>query len=323
MSNTLPISVLTGFLGSGKTTFLRRVLASPEMAETAVVINEFGTVGLDHLLVRASPDEIVQLASGCLCCAVRGDLVRTLHNLLARRSEGGLPRFRRIAIETSGLAEPAPILYTLAADAWLEQELRFDTLLTVVDAVAGLAALDRYAEATAQAVLADRLLVTKTDLAPAPSELIARLEAINPSAEIEDGQSVGSPATTLFAAATDASPRLLPRRLWSAPAHAHGVATLAVALRRPMTRLDFARALGGLARERGEDLLRVKGIVEFADDPGHPAAIHAVRHTLHPPEWFETWPDDNQTSRLVFITREIEAEDLLARFAPGDPEVLR
>jgi G3E family GTPase len=318
MSDALPISVLTGFLGSGKTSFLRRMLASPDMAETAIIINEFGAVSLDHLLVQASSDEVVQLASGCLCCALRGDLVRTLHDLLARRGAGDLPPFRRLAIETSGLAEPAPILYTLAADPWLEQALRFDTLLTLVDALTGLATLERYPEATAQAVLADRLLLTKTDLAPAPPALVERLGAINPAAPIEDAGGVPRPEAALFANDPNAPRRPLPRRLWSAPTHAHGIATVTIALRRPMARLDFARALGGLARDRGEDLLRVKGLVEFADDPGHPAAIHAVQHTLYPPEWFDAWPDDDRMSRLVFITRGIGPGEIVARFDAGD-----
>lgn len=314
---TLPIAVLTGFLGSGKTTFLRRVLAAPDMAETAVVINEFGAVGLDHLLVEASPDDIVQLPGGCLCCAVRQDLVRTLHRLLARRAEG--LRVRRLVVETSGLAEPAPILYTLAADPYLERALRFAAVLTLVDAVAGLATLDRHAEATAQAVVADRLALSKTDLAAPPPALTERLLALNPSAEITDTRALGDPAQALFAPVPPAGPR---RRLFAAPAsHTHGITSFALTLRRRMSRLDFARALGGLARERGEDLLRVKGIVLFADTT-RPAAIHAVQHTLYPPDWLDACPEGIGAGRLVFITRDIGADEVLARFAAGDPALL-
>ncbi len=313
----LPIAVLTGFLGSGKTTFLRRVLASPGMTETAVVINEFGAVGLDHLLVEASPDDVVQLPSGCLCCAVRQDLVRTLYRLLARRADG-LP-FRRIVVETSGLAEPAPILYTLAADPHLERALRFAAVLTLVDAIAGLATLDRHAEATAQAVVADRLLLTKTDLATPPAALTERLLALNPSAEIADARALDDPAQALFGSPAHAAPR---RRLFAAPvAHTHGIGSFALALRRKMSRLDFARALGGLARDRGEDLLRVKGIVAFAD-AARPAAIHAVQHTLYPPEWLDAWPSEVRPGRLVFITRNIGLDEVLRRFAAGDPAPL-
>ncbi|MEO8715103.1 MAG: GTP-binding protein [Acetobacteraceae bacterium] len=310
----LPIAVLTGFLGSGKTTFLRRALASPGMGDTAVIINEFGDVGLDHLLLEAAPDEVVRLPSGCLCCAVRQDLVRTLYRLLARRSDGDLPPFRRIVIETSGLAEPAPILYTLAADAHLEKALRFAAVLTLVDAVAGLATLDRYAEATAQAAVADRLLLSKTDLAAPPPALIERLAALNPNAEMTDA---ADPAHALFGPVTQA--RSHSRLFAAAATHTHGIGSFAIALRREMSRLDFARALGGLARDRGDDLLRVKGIVAFADRPDRPAAIHAVQHTLYPPDWLDAWPDAERLGRLVFITRAITCEDVLARFAHGDP----
>lgn len=315
----LPISVLTGFLGSGKTTFLRRVLTAEAMRDTAIVINEFGAVGLDHLLVEASSDDVVQLGNGCLCCMVRQDLVRTLYGLLARRAAGDAP-FRRVVIETSGLAEPAPILYTLAADARLERALRLDTVVTVVDGIAGQATLERFGEATAQVVVADRLLVSKTDLAPLSESLPRALAALNPTAELAEATDADAPSL-LFRGA-DAPARPLWRRPFASAAHSHGIVTLAVALRRPMSRLDFARALGGLARERGEDLLRVKGIVAFADRSGGPAAIHAVQHTLYPPDWLPDWPDNEHSSRLVFITRDIPQADILARFAEGCPVVL-
>ncbi len=315
----LPISVLTGFLGSGKTTFLRRVLAAEAMRDTAIVINEFGAVGLDHLLVEASSDDVVQLGNGCLCCMVRQDLVRTLYGLLGRRAAGRAP-FRRVVVETSGLAEPAPILYTLAADARLERALRLDTVVTVVDGIAGAATLERFGEATAQVVVADRLLVSKTDLAPLSASLQQGLAALNPTAELAEAAGMDAPSLLFRGAAAPA--RTLWRRPFAAAAHSHGIGTLAVALRRPMSRLDFARALGGLARERGEDLLRVKGIVAFADRPGGPAAIHAVQHTLYPPDWLPDWPDEDHSSRLVFITRHIPQADILARFAEGSPVVL-
>jgi len=321
MDDTLPISVLTGFLGSGKTTTLRRALASQAMGETAVVVNEFGAVGLDHLLVEASPDEIVQLPGGCLCCAVRQDLVRTLLGLLARRAEGSLPRFRRIAVETSGLAEPAPILYTLAADQRLERMLRLDTVLTVVDNELGLGTLERYAEATAQVVVADRLLLSKTDLAPPSPALLAHLAALNPGAEIVDRQHLADPVSILFGGRRPALRRLR-QRPWAAVAHAHGIATVALRLGAAMSRLDFARALGGLARERGEDLLRVKGIVAFSDVPDRPAVIHAVQHTLYPPEWLAEWPDADRVGRMVFIVRNLEPDVLLTRFAAGLPSLI-
>jgi G3E family GTPase len=313
----LPISVLTGFLGSGKTTFLGRALTSPGMADTAVVINEFGAVGLDHLLIEAADQEVLELPNGCVCCAVRQDLADTLYGLLRRRARGEIRLFNRIVLETSGLAEPSPILFTLSADAFLEASLRVDTVVTAVDAIAGLSTIDRFPEATAQVAAADRLLLTKTDLATPPSELLTRLEALNPTARLVDAIAA-EPAAVLFGGDnTVVAPR---RQRFSATAvHAHGIAAFVVVLRQPMTRLQFAMALGGLAREYGEDLLRVKGIVAFADRAGGPAAIHAVQHTMYPPRWLDAWPGGDQTSRLVFIVRNIEPALILTHFAAGEP----
>src|SRR5580704_300182 len=315
----LPISVLTGFLGSGKTTFLGRALSSPGMADTAVVINEFGTVGLDHLLIEAADQEVLTLPNGCVCCAVRQDLADTLYGLLRRRTAGAISPFSRIVLETSGLAEPSPILFTLSADAFLEASLRVDTVVTAVDTIAGLATLDRFPEATAQVAGADRLLLTKTDLATPPPALLARLEALNPAAQLLEARDA-DPAGVLFGSDHLA---ILPRRQrFSATAvHAHGIAAFVVILRQPMTRLQFAVALGGLAREHGEDLLRVKGIVGFADRAGGPGAVHAVQHTMYPPRWMDAWPDNEQTSRMVFIVRNIAPSVILAHFAAGDPDL--
>jgi G3E family GTPase len=315
----LPVTVLTGFLGSGKTSFLRRVLADPAASDTAVLINEFGEIGLDHLIVEATrPGDVVQLPSGCMCCAVKQDLALALHRLLTSRTDGTLPPFRRVAIETSGLAEPAPILYTLAAEAYLEHMLRCDRVVTVVDAMFGEATIERFPEATAQAVCADVLLISKTDLQPASPILRQRLQSLNPWAEIVDGASIMSPAATLFA------PTATRRKQqpWAAAAHSNGITSYALVLHRKMTRLEFAMALGGLARERGEDLLRVKGIVEFADREGCPAELHAVQHTLYPPRWLDRWPDEDHRQRLVFIVRDIAADEIAQRFKTGDPEMM-
>jgi len=313
----LPFSVLTGFLGSGKTSFLSRVLADPAFTDTAVIINEFGAVGLDHLLLDAIDQDVVELPNGCVCCAVRQDLADTLYMLLRRLARGGERPFRRIVLETSGLAEPSPILYTLSADAFLEASLRVDTVVTAIDAVLGQATLARFPEAVAQAASADRLLLTKTDLEPASPALRASLAVLNPIASLVDAQSV-DPATVLFGGGVTSIPR---SRLSASAVHAHGIAAYTLTLHRPMTRLAFAMALGRLAQQHGEDLLRVKGIVAFADRAGGPAAIHAVQHTMYEPRWLPDWPDADRTSRMVFIVRGIAPAILLEAFAAGEPAI--
>ncbi|HZB91991.1 MAG TPA: GTP-binding protein [Stellaceae bacterium] len=308
----LPVAVLTGFLGSGKTTLLRRALAGGAWAETAVLINELGEIGLDHYLVDTIAGPVLALPGGCLCCAIREDLALSLRHLLERRDAGLLPPFRRVAIETTGLADPAPILFTLGADPLLEARLRLGRVIATVDAVSGAPTLARYVEAARQAAVADRLVLTKTDLAPAGAELQAMLAALNPAAAAsliaasEDGGAV------LFGAVPAARPA--PPSAASGR-HTHGIASHALWLRGPCSRLDFALALGGLARERGEALLRVKGIIGFSDRPNRPAFVQGAQHALYPPIWLDDWPEGERLSRLQFIVDGIAREDILARFA--------
>jgi G3E family GTPase len=312
----IPVVVLTGFLGSGKTTWLGKALRSPGMADTAVIINEAGEMGLDHLLVEAVEEQIYELPSGCLCCLRRVDIVTTLRDLIERRADGRVKPFRRIVIETSGLADPAPILYTLAADPMLGHEVTLGAVVTLVDCVAGESTLARHPEAISQVAVADRILLSKSDLAPPSDELLAKLDALNGWAERLTPGSDADPAALILASGASAvAPRL--RRL--SALHTSGIVTASLVLERPPSRFEFARALGTLASERGEDLLRMKGLIAFADRPDRIGVVHAVQHTIYRPDWLERWPDADDRSRLVFITRKISAAEIFDRFAAFSP----
>ncbi|HZK90455.1 MAG TPA: GTP-binding protein [Stellaceae bacterium] len=337
----IPATVLTGFLGSGKTSLLRRALADPGFTDTAVIVNEIGAIAIDHYLVDFVEGAVLELPGGCLCCAVREDLARTLRDLLDRRDTGGLRPFRRIVIETSGLADPAPILYTLGADPMLDARLSLGRVVTVVDAGNGAATLARFAEAARQAALADVLVISKTDLAPVSRELEVALAALNPDAARVIGQEASDPGRVLFSphhgpppqagegVETTSSHRRAPSPAsgggsgWGVDAvHSHGIDTFAITLDGETTRLDFARALGALAGAYGSDLLRVKGIVAFSDRGGRPALVQAAQHTMFAPEWLDGWPDDDRRSRLVFVVHEIPRAAILAHFAFASPSVL-
>jgi len=316
---SLPTTVLTGFLGSGKTTLLRRALASPAFADTAVIVNEIGEIAIDHHLVDYVEGAVLELPGGCLCCAVREDLARTLRDLFDRRDAGEIRAFRRVVIETTGLADPAPILFTLGADIALDGRLHLGRVVTVVDAVTGADALARFPEAARQAALADALVISKTDLAAPPPALEAALAALNPNAERIIGAAASNPGSVMFASARRPATESPPTE--PTAVHSHGIDSFAVILAGAMTRLDFARTLGGLASERGTDLLRVKGIVEFSDRPGRPAVVQGAQHAIFPPEWLDDWPDSDRRSRLVFIVHDIPRNEILARFAFAAPEL--
>ncbi len=311
----VPVSVITGFLGSGKTTLLANLLRDPALTRTAVIVNEFGAVGLDHLLVEASDEQIVSLDGGCVCCTVRGDLVRTAGDLLARRAAGTVAQFERIVIETTGLADPAPILHALMTDAALADALSLESVITTVDAAAGAATLDAHPASVKQVALADQIVTTKTDLSdPAASGLAERLHALNPAA----------PRLTAVHGALDAS-RLFGGRLYDAklydparydvPARGHATVTT-FCLRRsaPLRAVTLTLFLQVLAEHCGASLLRLKGLVDVYESPDRPAAIHGVQHVFHPPAWLDAWPDDDHSTRIVVITFGLDArwmEDLL------------
>ena len=293
--------MFTGFLGAGKTTLLKRFLDTPEGNGTAVVVNEFGVTGIDDALVRSSADETVLLGNGCLCCITRTDLQQALRRMVVERERGELPDFRRVAIETSGLADPSPILQTFATDRALGGAFHVEAVVTVVDAVTGGDTLEWSAEARRQAILADRLIVTKTDIAgdSALSTLTSRLRALNPGAEILEAVSGEIDPQRLIEPVTDQRNPFV-----AEAAHSDGIGSFVLAEETPMPWAVFARSMDTLMQLRGPDLLRVKGFLDVEGCKG-PLLVQFVQHLAHPPVELEAWPDTNGQSRVVFITRNI------------------
>lgn len=314
----IPVTVLTGFLGSGKTTLLRRALQSPAFADTAVVINEAGEMGLDHLLMETIEDQLIELPNGCLCCVRRLDIATALQDLIARRNAGRVS-FSRIVIETSGLADPAPILSTLAADPMLGHEATLHCVVTLVDAVSGDGTLQNHAEARAQVALADRIVTTKTDLARPSIGLMDLLNDLNGWADRVAGASDCEPGQLLFGTIPKTPLRSQIKAAATGASHTHGLATVSILLTRQQSRFAFARALGQLAAQHGPNLLRAKGLIEFSDRPGAVAVIQAVQHTIYRPEWLQDWPDRDRRSRMVFILRNVSAAEVFERFADWQP----
>jgi G3E family GTPase len=303
----IPVTVVTGFLGAGKTTLVRRFLTTPEGAGTAVVINEFGSVGIDDALVRGSTDDVTLLGNGCLCCNTRSDLQNALRNLVAERAHGTLPQFTRILIETSGLADPGPILQTFATDRALGGEFHVEVVVAVVDAVGGLDTLAWSAEARKQIILADRLVVAKTDLAKAQAvkRLATRLTTLNPHAAVHTAVDGDLDPRCLLEADATAPGRATLRAGFVAEAeHGDGIASFVLTDAAPLSWDAFARAMETLIALRGPDLLRVKGLLNVAGCRG-PVVVHVVQHLAHPPVELAAWPGKDRASRLVFITRGI------------------
>jgi len=305
-------SLIAGFLGSGKTTLLNRLLRHPGMGDTAVIVNEFGEVGLDHLLIETALDNAVLLKSGCLCCTLRGDLVDTLGSLFDRRQRGEVPPFRRVLIETTGLADPAPILHALMADPGVTRHYRMDHVITTVDAVNALGQLAEHYESAKQAAVADRLVLTKSDLASASdiAAVRAQLRALNATAPILVVVDGAIEPDALFGAAAERNTARVPEvelhdhEHEAHDDHRHGISSHCLVQEGPLPWPRFARWLEALASLRGADLLRVKGIV-VVEGRSRPVVVHAVQHVLHPPRELQDWPDGDRRSRIVFITRNI------------------
>jgi G3E family GTPase len=326
----IPLSVITGFLGAGKTTLLNRLLSDPGLRDTAVLVNEVGEIGLDHLFYEILDGETLLLPGGCMCCSVRGDFVNSLEDILRGQDNGRNTPFRRVVIETTGLADPASVLHAVMTHPYLVQRYRLDGVITLVDAVNGSATLDEHREAVKQAAVADRLVLTKTDLASAGdvAALRARLKVINPGAPILDAaKGEATAAALLDAGLYDPASKIPDVKRWLAEAaveaaehahHDHGgdhdhrhhhdenirVFTLASEDAIPAATLELFLDL--LRSVHGAKLLRLKGIVRIAEEPDQPVVLHAVQHVMHPPARLASWPDQDRRSRLVCITWNLE-----------------
>jgi G3E family GTPase len=310
----IPVTIVTGFLGAGKTTLVRRFLETPEGQGTAVVVNEFGEAGIDDALLRASTDKITLLGNGCLCCNTRTDLQIALRKLVAERTRGAVPNFSRVLIETSGLADLGPILQTFATDRALGAEFALEVVLTVVDAVSGLRNIERAPEARKQVILADRLVVSKTDLAAASAtkKLIARLKKLNPRAAIDVAIEGALDPKCLTESTREGDPS--EKYFFAEASHSDGITSFVLRDDVPVEWPAFERALETLIALRGPDLLRIKGLLNVAGCRG-PVVIQVVQHLAHPPVELAAWPDADRTSRLVFITRGMSEQQVRELFA--------
>lgn len=301
----IPVALVTGFLGSGKTTLLSRLLAHPDMGETAVIVNELGEIGIDHHLLRRVDERTVLLPSGCLCCALRGDLADELRDLIARRDAGEIPPFRRVVVETTGLANPTPIVFTLLSEPLVKHHYRLEGVLSTVDAQHGL----RHEESVAQAAAADTLVVTKTDLAD-PAQVIARLRRLNPAATIVESVFGDVTPSEVFGEG-ERDPRDLVYD--GSPAHSHEARAVCLILEEAVDWTAFGVWLTMLLQARGNDVLRVKGLLNVGLEG--PLVLNGVQHVVHPPEHLPAWPDEDRRSRLVFVGRGIEREALARSLA--------
>lgn len=342
----IPVAILTGFLGAGKTTLLNFLLKDPFLGDAAVIINEFGDVGIDHLLVERADENVIEMASGCLCCTIRGDLIDTIHNLLARRGRGEIKAFNRIVIETTGLADPAPVLHAVMSEPGLLAACRLEGVITVVDAFNGMATLDAHVEAVKQVAVADRIVLTKVDLLEGREgeemlfAIIGRLRKLNPAARLLTTHRNEATAERLFTMGLfDPKTKTADVQNWLAAEayetgekrarsnrrghshnhnhdHAHHhhdasrhddhICSFSFTEANAISPQGLELFMELLKSYHGANMLRMKGIVKVSDDPARPVVLHGVQHVFHPPVRLVAWPDGDERTRLVFIVKDIE-----------------
>ncbi|MFY0611482.1 MAG: GTP-binding protein [Hyphomicrobiaceae bacterium] len=317
----IPVTIITGFLGSGKTTVLNRLLHDSRLSDAAVIVNEFGEIGLDHLLVESAIDQMVLMDNGCLCCSVRGDLVDTLEDMLRRVDEGKIPAFRRVLIETTGLADPAPIVQTLVTDAATAARFQLHGIVATIDGVCGIDTLQGYDEARCQAAMADLLLITKADHVDADvTRVEAAVSALNPQADIVTIENGEVDPDKLFAISLSTSDRAINLEPGSVDPvghdhHRHGwnIQSASIVIDEPLDWSNVTDWLTWLTSLRGPDVLRIKGLLRVKGIAG-PVLIHGVQHVFYPPHELANWPSDDHRSRLVIIARDIPEAALRRSF---------
>ena len=328
LAGLIPVSIITGFLGSGKTTLVNRLLKRPEMNRVAVVVNELGEIGVDNDLVEVSSEQMMLLNNGCLCCVLRGDLQETLRDLFIKRRNGETIDFDRVIIETTGLADPAPVMQTLITDTLLLEQYRLDCVVTLVDAVNAPGQLEQFSEPVKQIALADRLVLTKSDLVSdaQADALVARLNELNPRAPVRaalNGEVDLAFLVDVGLRRTSARLEEVERWLGGTDAHDHEgrehrhdehVKTFVLRFDKPMPWAAFTQCMEVLTALRGPDLLRVKGLVNVEGKPG-PMVVQGVQHLFHPPLELSNWPGEDRSTRLVFITRGISRESVMQLFS--------
>ena len=325
--NQIPVTVITGFLGSGKTTLLSSILKKKEMQKTAVIINEFGEIGLDHALIEHTDENIVELQSGCICCTIQGDLNKTLIDLFEKMMNGKVSSFNRILIETTGLANPVPIIHTLMSSIELIRIYQLDVCITVVDSVNGEKTLDLHEESLKQLALAEKIILSKTDIVDKDEikSLVYRIKEINPVSQIIFSKFGNIPLEEIFGLggydpykkSADVKKWLSAEKYKDKKHHHHhdvnrhneNIRAFSMMSENPVNMIAFSFFRDMITAALGSNLLRMKGIVNIAGEE-RPAVIHGVQHIFHPVQWLETWPDNDRRTKLVFITQNIKKEQI-------------